>query len=242
MTEAPTAAAFLADLEADRSDEERAKYGRYFKTGPGDYAEGDTFIGVRMGTVFALARAADRMPLEEIETLLESPIHEARAGALRIMAEQAKARRTTDDQRRELYDLYLRRIDRIDNWDLVDLAAWDVVGRYLLDKPRDVLVELAGSDDLWARRTAVLATLAFIRAGETADAFHIAAILVDDPQDLIQKAVGGILRAAGDADRPGLEAFLASHAATMPRTSLRYATEHLEADDRARYLAMRAGR
>ena len=192
-----------------------------------------------MGTVFALARAAADMPLDEIERLLESPVHEARAGALRVMAEQAKARRTTPEHRRALYDLYLRRLDRIDNWDLVDLAAWDVVGRYLLDQPRDVLDELARSDDLWARRTAILATLAFVRAGQTDDTFRIAAILVDDPEDLIHKATGGMLRAAGDVDRGRLEAFLAIHAATMPRTTLRYAIEHFDAEERASYLAGR---
>lgn len=237
MTATPTAAAFLADLEANRSDADLAKIGRYFKTGAGEYGEGDTFIGVRMGTVFALARAAVAMPLDEIERLLDSPIHEARAGALRVMAEQAKARRATPEHRRALYELYLRRLDRIDNWDLVDLAAWDVVGRYLLDQPRDILDELARSEDMWARRTAILATLAFIRAGQTDDAFRIAETLVDDPEDLIHKATGGVLRAAGDVDRARLRAFLATHAATMPRTTLRYAIEHFDAVERAAYLS-----
>ena len=235
----PTAAAFLADLEANRSDAELAKIQRYFKTGAGEYGEGDTFIGVRMGTVFALARAARAMPLDEVERLLDSPIHEARAGALRIMAEQSKARGATDADRRARYELYLRRLDRIDNWDLVDLGAWDVVGRYLVDHPRDVLDELAASDDVWARRTAILATIAFIRVGQTDDAFRLAERLVDDPHDLVQKAVGGVLRYAGDVDRPGLERFLEAHAATMPRTALRYAIEKLEPAERAAWLARR---
>ena len=239
MSDAPTAAAFLADLDANRSDEELAKIQRYFKTGAGEYGEGDTFIGVRMGTVFALARSARSMPLDEIERLLESPIHEARAGALRIMAEQAKQRGATDADRRTLYDLYLRRLDRIDNWDLVDLGAWEVVGRYLVDHPRDALDMLAASDDVWARRTAVLATIAFIRIGQTDDAFRIAKRLVDDPHDLVQKAVGGVLRCAGDVDRTRLLAFLEIHAATMPRTTLRYAIEKLEPAERAAWLARR---
>jgi 3-methyladenine DNA glycosylase AlkD len=235
----PTAAAFLADLHANRSDAELAKIQRYFKTGAGEYGAGDTFIGVRMGTVFARARAARSMPLEEIERLLDSPIHEARAGAVRIMAEQAKAKGATDDDRRALHDLYLRRIDRIDSWDLVDLGAWEVVGRYLLDHPRDELDVLAGSDDVWSRRTAVLATIAFIRVGQTDDAFRIAGRLVDDPHDLVRKAVGGVLRYAGDVDRPRLERFLETHAATMPRTALRYAIERLPPDERAAWLARR---
>lgn len=239
MTDAspPTAAAFLADLAANRSDEELAKIGRYFKTGAGEYGEGDTFIGVRMGTVFALARAARWMSLDEIERLLESPVHEARAGAVRIMAEQAKARGATDADRRALHDLYLRRLDRIDSWDLVDLGAWEVVGRYLLEHPRDELDALAAADSVWARRTAVLATIAFIRVGQTHDAFRLAERLVGDPHDLVQKAVGGVLRYAGDVDRPRLLRFLEAHASTMPRTSLRYAIEHLGSDERAAWLA-----
>jgi 3-methyladenine DNA glycosylase AlkD len=239
VSDAPTAAAFLADLDANRSDEELAKIQRYFKTGAGEYSEGDTFIGVRMGTVFALAKAARSMPLDEIDRLLESPIHEARAGAVRIMAEQAKARGATDADRRALHDLYLRRLDRIDNWDLVDLGAWEVVGRYLVDHPRDELDVLAASDDVWARRTAVLATIAFIRAGQTDDAFRLAERLVGDPHDLIQKAVGGVLRYAGDVDRARLLAFLEAHAATMPRTALRHAIEKLEPAERAAWLARR---
>ena len=179
------------------------------------------------------------MPLDEVERLLDSPIHEARAGAVRILAEGAKARGATDADRKARADLYLRRLDRIDNWDLVDLGAWDVVGRYLIDHPRDVLDELAGTDDLWSRRTAILATIAFIRIGQTDDAFRLAERLVDDPHDLIQKAVGGVLRYAGDADRPRLEAFLAAHATTMPRTTLRYAIERLTPDERAAWLARR---
>ena len=195
-----------------------------------------------MGTVFALAREAAAMDLAEIETLLESDLHEARAGALRIMAEQAKAKRTTPERRRELYELYLRRIDRIDNWDLVDLGAWEVVGRYLIDQPRDILYTLAASGNVWERRTAIYATIAFLRNGESDDAFAISELLVDDPHDLVHKAVGGVLRWAGDLDLPRLRAFLDRHASTMPRVMLRYAIEHLDADERARYMGVGAAR
>ena len=238
----PTAAAFVASLTEHRSDVELAKYGRYFKTGPGDYAEGDLFLGVRMGTVFELAAQSDTMALGELERLLESPYHESRAGALRIMSRQARAKRTTDAQRSDLAELYLRRHDRIDNWDLVDLAAWDVVGRDLLDKPRDVLDRLAGSTNMWERRTAILATMAFIRVGELDDTYRIARVLLDDEEDLLHKAVGWTLRAADGVDGPRLRRYLDEVGATMPRTMLRAAMEHFERDERAHYLGLRKQR
>ncbi len=158
-----TAAAFVERLEQHQSDEEMRKIQRYFKTGAGEYGEGDVFIGVRMGEVFGLAKEYVDLPPDEIETLLESPVHEVRAGALSVMDKQARRKRTPESRRKELYDLYLRRIDRINNWDLVDLAAPYVIGGYLVDKPRDILYELARSEDLWERRTAIVSTSYFIR-------------------------------------------------------------------------------
>jgi 3-methyladenine DNA glycosylase AlkD len=227
-----TAEAFVERLMAHRSEEERRKVQRYFKSG-------DDFIGVRMGQVFALAKEFVDMPPAEIEQLLESPIHEARAGALSIMGKQAVQRRTTEERRRELYELYLRRTDRIDNWDLVDISAHQVVGGYLADKPRDVLYELARSDNQWERRIAMYATLAFARKGDVDDTFGLAEILVDDREDLVQKVVGGLLREAGKHDRPRLLEFLDRHAATMPRVTLRYAIEHLDAEQKADYMGRR---
>ena len=223
---------FIRQLEAHRSDEERRKVQRYFKSA-------DDFIGVRMGQVFALAKEFVDMPPDEIERLLESPIHEARAGALSIMGKQATRRRTTDERRRELYELYLRRTDRIDDWDLVDISAHHVVGGYLADKPRRVLYELARSPNIWERRIAMYATLAFLRAGDVEDTFALAEILVDDPEDLIQKVVGGMLREAGKHDRPRLCEFLDRHAATMPRVTLRYAIEHFDKERKAHYMGLR---
>jgi 3-methyladenine DNA glycosylase AlkD len=241
-TEGPTAAAFLAALAERRSDAQLAAYPRYFPSSfaTADEDPDDHFIGVRMGEVFALAKAFGSMPLDEIERLLESPIHEARAGAVRIMADQARDRRATDDDRQARYELYLRRHDRISDWDLVDLGAWHVVGRYLVDHPRDVLDRLAGSADRWERRTAVLATLAFVQRREIDDAFRLAERLADDRDEAVAKAVGWVLRAAGDIDPDRLMAFLDAHVATMPRSSLRAALEHVDADLRAGYLA--AGR
>jgi 3-methyladenine DNA glycosylase AlkD len=171
--------------------------------------------------------------------LLESPIHEVRVGAVSIMDWQARSKATSEERRRALYDLYLRRHDRINTWDLVDRSAIWVVGEYLRDKPREVLNDLARSDRPMERRTAILSTFAFIRRGDVDDAVRIAKRLVDDDHDLVQKAVGWMLREVGKKDAKRLSAFLDTHAATMPRVMLRYAIEKLERGERDRYLAMR---
>jgi 3-methyladenine DNA glycosylase AlkD len=231
----PSAERFVHKLGEHQSDEELRKIQRYFKSGDGQYGEGDVFLGVRMGDVFKLAKRYIDMPPAEIERLLESPLHEVRAAGCSIMAKQAARKGTLESRRADLYELYLRRHDRINNWDLVDLAARDVVGGYLAEKPRDVLYELARSENLWQRRTAIVATSYFIREGVLDDAFAIAELLLDDDEDLIHKAVGGWLREAGKKDRPRLLTFLDEHAAEMPRTMLRYAIEHLDAEQRKHY-------
>ncbi|SDU57776.1 DNA alkylation repair protein [Jiangella alkaliphila] len=225
---------FERRLREHQSDDELRKIQRYFADGTSG-----VFLGVRMGTVFALAKEFIDLPPAELERLLESDVHELRAGALSVMDKQARRKRTPPDRRRELYELYLRRHDRIDNWDLVDLAAPYVVGGYLADKPRDVLYELARSQDRWERRTAITATAYFIRQGEVGDTLAIAELLLDDPEDLVHKATGGWLRAAGDKDRDRLLAFLGRHAPAMPRVMLRYAVEHLEPEQREYYRALR---
>ncbi|MGE0058034.1 MAG: DNA alkylation repair protein [Dehalococcoidia bacterium] len=235
-----TAAAFIGALIANQSDEELRKIQRYFKSGEGDYGEGNRFIGVRMGTVFALAKQSIDLPPPELEVLLDSDMHEARAGALSIMAKQAARKKTPLERREALYELYLRRHDRINNWDLVDLAARDVVGLWLLDRPRDVLYELATSSNMWERRTAITATAAFLmKRKEVDDTFAIAELLLNDHEDLIHKATGGWLRVAGDIDRPRLNAFLDAYAATMPRVMLRYAIEHFDAAERQHYMGLK---
>ena len=241
MTTPPTAATFQARLVALRSDKELAKIQRYFKTGEGQYGAGDTFIGVRMGQVFELAKAFIDLPPAEIELLLESDIHEDRAGAVSIMAKQYARRSTAAERRSELFDLYVRRHDRINNWDLVDLGAKFVVGAHLQDRPRDLLYRLAGSPDLWERRTSIIATLHFVARGDLDDTFALAELLLGDAHDLTHKAVGGLLREAGKKDRQRLQVFLDDHAAMMPRTMLRYAIEHFEPDLRARYMARKNG-
>ena len=192
---------------------------------------------VAMGKIFALSKEFVAMPLSEVETLLDSPVHDVRVGALSIMDKQARGKKITEAQRKDLFDLYLRRSDRIDSWDLVDLGAVWVVGRYLIDKPRDILDELARSQDTWERRTAIVSTLYLVRQGEVDDTFRIAELLLADKQELVQKAVGGLLREAGKKDKQKLLSFLDQHAGAMARVALSYAMEHLDNDQRVFYRA-----
>ena len=220
-----TAAQFVGRLEALRSPD---------ASGPDDYH------GVSMGRIFALARECKDMAPAEIERVLENPVHAVRVGAVSVMDFQARDRKTPPERKRELFELYLRRHDRIDTWDLVDRSAIWVVGEYLVDKPRNVLYELAASDRPMERRTAILATFAFIRRDQLDDAYRIAEHLVDDPEDTVHKAVGWMLREAGKRDAGRQAAFLGAHAATMPRVMLRYAIEKLDKPTRDGYLAMRS--
>jgi 3-methyladenine DNA glycosylase AlkD len=228
------AAALIAALEGMATAEEREKYTRYFAPDPDA-----PFIGVRMGAVFELAKTALDLPGVELEALLEQPAHEVRALACSIMGKSAAKPKTDGARRTELYELYLRRHDRIDQWDLVDLAARDVVGLYLLDRDRSPLARLAASGFWPERRTALVATFAFLRRGEVDDAFALAEALAEDPEPLVQKALGWVLRAVGDVDRDRLTSFVERHAATMPRVALRAAIEHYSKDERARILALR---
>lgn len=234
-----TAKAFETKLKTSRSAEELKKIQGYFKSGKGEYGEGDLFIGIRMGKLFDLAKEFIEMPPAEIEKLLDSPIHEVRAGAMSIMDKQARSKKTSPERRKELFDLYIRRSDRINNWDLVDLGAPFVVGAYLFDKPREILYKLARSKNMWERRTAIVSTSYFLRQGDVDDTFRIAEILLRDNQDLVHKAAGGWVRQAGKTDRQRLLRFLDNHAATMPRVFLRYAIEHLDRKQRDYYLGLK---
>jgi 3-methyladenine DNA glycosylase AlkD len=233
------AAQFLKRLKTYQSATELKKIQRYFKSEAGEYGEGDVFIGVRMGQVFALAKEFMEMTLDEIEKLLESPIHEARAGAVSIMDWQARSRKTTESRRKELFDLYIGRHDRINNWDLVDRSAPYVVGGYLWDKPRKILYKLATSKNIWERRTSIVSTYYFIRQGDVDDTFKIAEMLLYDKHDLIHKAAGGWIRFAGGKDPKKLIDFLDAYATIMPRTMLRYAIERLTKKQREYYMNLK---
>jgi 3-methyladenine DNA glycosylase AlkD len=232
--EKPTAAAFLDRLKANASDVERKKYERYFPLA--GRRRGDEFIGVRMGTVFELARAFLEMLPTEIETLMESDIHEARAGAMSVMAKQYQAKATTPERRQELFDLYLRRHDRINDWDLVDLAAYYVIGPHLVGQPHDLLYTLVKSKDPWERRTAILATFSFLRRGDASDTLKLAELLFGDEVELVQKAAGWALRSVPEEK---LKPFLDRNAARMPRAMLRNAIEKLSPGERKHYLGLK---
>ncbi len=201
--------------------------------------ENDEILGVRMGQVFALAKESMNMELNEVEAMLESPIHEMRVGAVSIMDFQARSKKTTDTRRKELFDLYIRRHDRINTWDLVDRSAPWVVGSYLIDKPRKILYKLAKSKMMAERRTAVISTLFFIGRGDVEDSFKLAEFLLYDREDLIHKANGWALRVAGDKDRKGLLEFLDKYVVDMPRVTLRYATEKFDKKQREYYLKLK---
>lgn len=234
------AAKFINELKALQSEEELKKHERYFKFVSGDQSSEDHFVGVRMGGIFDLAKRNADMPVDEIEKLMESPVHEIRVGALSIMGQCAKGKKCSEARLAELYELYIRRHDRINNWDLVDLAAYYVVGKYLADKPRDILYKLARSKNMWERRSAIVATAHFIlKQKQVDDTFEIAEILVNDSEDLVNKGTGWMLRAAGDVDRKRLLAFLDRHAVSMPRVLLRYSIEKLDKQDRDHYLGMK---
>lgn len=234
-----TAEDFLAELKPHAAAREREKILRYFDADDED----NRVIGIRMKRIFDLAKQASKgMPLGEIERLLESPYYEGRMGAVSVMDFQARGK-TPEERRRALHDLYLDRHDRINSWDMVDRSAGRVIGGYLyeFDQPRDVLYDLARSEVIWERRTAIVGTSYFIRKGQTEDTFAVAEILLDDERDLIHKAIGTWIRHAGQQDRERLLAFLDEHAPAMPRVAVRYATEKLDEDERARYRRINRG-
>jgi 3-methyladenine DNA glycosylase AlkD len=228
--------AFAAALKRLADPAARDGIARFFHDDPNAGSSDNRFLGVRFGKIFPVAKKFVGMSLADVERLLESPYYEMRMGAVSIMDFQARARKVSPDQRKALFELYIRRHDRINNWDLVDRAAPHVVGGYLANKPRGVLQKLARSKNPWERRTAIVSTWYFIRQDDVAETFRIADILANDPHELVQKAVGSWLREAGKRDQPRLLAFLHAHAAGMPRVTLRYAVEKLTAAERRTYL------
>ena len=209
---------------------------RFFKTGPGQYGAGDVFVGVTVPEARRVARVYRDLSLGEVEKLLKSEVHECRFVGLVIVSEQYK--RAESARRGALVKFYLKHAKRVNNWDLVDTSAPRILGDYLLDHDRAILYKLAQSKNLWERRIAVVATLAFIMKGESADTLRVAELLLDDPHDLIHKATGWMLREVGKrASQAALIAFLREHKARMPRTMLRYAIEHFPPEIRRSYLA-----
>lgn len=208
---------------------------RFFKTGPGEYGDGDIFIGIKVPPLRKLAASLEEIPLKTVRMLLKSPIHEERALALMILVRQFGWGDETVRER--IYELYMAHTTFINNWDLVDGSAPYIVGPFLWQRGRSPLYTLAKSDLLWERRIAMLATFYFIRQNDFADALKIAALLLDDKHDLIHKAVGWMLREIGKRDLAVEESFLKMHHRRMPRTALRYAIERFPENQRRKYLA-----
>ncbi|GAA4370590.1 DNA alkylation repair protein [Hymenobacter saemangeumensis] len=231
----PSAAALADALHALANPARAAQLKRFFKTGPGQYGEGDQFLGLDLPQQRLLARQFRELPLAEGEQLLGSPWHEFRQTGLIIWTLQfAKA---GPAGRQAIHEAYLRNRQRVNNWNLVDITCPLLLGTYLMDKDRSLLYELAAEDQLWSQRMSIVSTLAFIRKGQFADTFALAEQLLHHRHDLIHKAMGWMLREVGKRSPEALEEFLADHARQLPRTALRYAIEKLDPVRRQLYMA-----
>jgi 3-methyladenine DNA glycosylase AlkD len=208
---------------------------QFFRTAPGEYGAGDLFLGLSMPQIRGLAKELGDLPLGEIEKLLESQWHESRVLALVLLTNAY--RRSDAAGQTKIYRLYLRRTDRVNNWDLVDVSAPGIVGAHLFGRSRTPLFRLARSKDLWERRIAIVATQHFIQRRDFADTLRLAQILMPDKHDLIHKAVGWMLREVGKRDERVLTRFLDRYAGALPRTTLRYSIERLSPTQRKRYMA-----
>ena len=220
-----------SELQALTNAEKREIFPRFFKTGKGEYGEGDRFLGVTVPNIRAISKQYKNISLNEIRELIQSEWHEVRLCALLIMVEKSKKKDET--LRQQLFDLYLSQTDRINNWDLVDLSCRFIVGEYLLDRSRDILYQLAQSPLLWDNRIAIVSTYAFIRKGQLEDTYALSDLMLYHPHDLMHKAIGWMLREAGKRDPERLYDYVMSHRADMPRTMLRYAIEKFSPKERA---------
>jgi 3-methyladenine DNA glycosylase AlkD len=217
------------------ANKEKAEFlQRFFKTGPGEYGEGDVFIGVKVPDLRKVAKDFRDMAIKDVIVLLESAVHEERLLALLILV--SKYAKGNEIAKKEIYKLYLKKTKFINNWDLVDVTAHHIVGDYLMNKNKDPLFSLARSEDLWERRIAIIATFYFIRNERYEETLKIAKTLLDDKEDLIHKAVGWMLREVGKKDMATEETFLKQHYKEMPRTMLRYAIEKFPEPKRQKYL------
>jgi len=234
VTRASTASDVRRLLRASADPEKAAVLLGFFKTGPGEYGEGDRFYGVVVPECRRIARAGRDLPEPELETLLSSAMHEERTVALLVMVERFE--RGDESARSRVYRLYRKNLDRVNNWDLVDGSAPTIIGGHFEGRDRAQLYRWARSKSLWERRIAMLATFRYIRNGDFEDALAIAGLLAGDDEDLIHKAAGWMLREIGNRNRAAEERFLRSHHRTMPRTMLRYAIEKFPEPLRKAYL------
>jgi 3-methyladenine DNA glycosylase AlkD len=228
--------AIQSALRAHADAERAAGSLRFFKTGPGEYGEGDRFLGLTVPQIRSVVRAHRATQVDDALALLDSPWHEERLCAVLLLVE-AHAR-GDEDARRAVLDAYLARAaTHVNNWDLVDASAAQIVGPHVAPNDLALLDRLAASTSVWERRIAMIATFHHIRRGDLGPALHVAERLLGDRHDLIHKAVGWMLREAAKRDRGAVESFLGRHLARMPRTTLRYAIERFSSDDRRRWMA-----
>ena len=217
------------------ADEKQAEIlQRFFKTGKGQYGEGDIFLGIKVPVQRGVAKKYSGLSLPKIQELLKSKIHEHRLTGLIILSDKYK--QAKDEDKANIFNFYLKNTKNINNWDLVDVTAPGIVGAFLFDKKKNTLYDLARSENLWERRIAIVSTANFIRQEEFQDTLALAEILLNDEHDLIHKAVGWMLREVGKKDENVLEEFLKQHYKVMPRTMLRYSIERFEEDKRKMYL------
>jgi 3-methyladenine DNA glycosylase AlkD len=211
---------------------------RYFKTGRGEYGEGDVFLGIMVPQTRQVARRYADIPLEEVRELLSSAIHEERLAGLLILVDKYRKAKGNEAGRKRIFDFYLANTQGVNNWDLVDLSTPEIISGYLLEhvEERAVLHRLARSRNIWERRIAIMGTFRFIKERQFGDALKIAEMLLDDRHDLIHKAVGWMLREIGKRDQAAEERFLKKHHRTMPRTMLRYAIEKFDGKKRSFYM------
>lgn len=231
-----SAKSVLRDLRAQADPEKAAFYPTFFKTGPGEYGEGDKFIGVEVPKQRKIAKDYKDLPLEELAKLLDDDFHEARLTALLILTERYQKSKKTEEKTR-LGEFYLSQLDRVNNWDLVDSSAYKILGAEMVRTgDTTVLAELACSKDLWRERVAVMSTLALIKRKDFEPTLKLCKQFLTHRHDLIHKATGWMLREIGKINKDTLELFLARHGKKMPRTMLRYAIEKLPKDERDLWL------
>jgi 3-methyladenine DNA glycosylase AlkD len=223
------------ELKSMADPDKAALLQRFFKTGLGQYGEGDIFIGVMVPQSRKVAKKFSQLQLVEVKMLLYSRIHEERLVALLILVWRYSNALSSREEKEEIVRFYLDNIKQVNNWDLVDLSAPNILGAHLIDRDRRLLYRLARSENVWERRIAILATYHFIRNGDFSDTLKIAEMLLQDRHDLIHKAAGWMLREVGKRDAASEEAFLEKHLTVMPRTMLRYAIERLPESKRRRY-------
>lgn len=229
-----TARAVKAALRAAADPEKAEFYPRFFRTGKGEYGEGDRFLGVTVPKQRRLAKQARDLAHGQVEVLLADPYHECRLTGLLILVDQYAKGDSAEQEAAAA--LYLDNLHRVNNWDLVDSSAHKILGAHLRDRDRSLLYELARSGELWRQRIAMIATLQYIREGDFKDTLALADILLHHEHDLIHKAVGWMIREVGKMDQATMEAFLATRYQSMPRTMLRYAIEKLPPERRKSYL------